>query len=179
MAVAETNGVNTPFSGDPSHSYITVQSVLPHVILLAEDDPDHAHLVQAVFQRVAPEVPIMHVIDGEKAISYLSGEGDYSDRSKFPIPSLLLLDLKMPRLDGLEVLAWIRKSPEWSYLPVTILTGSELSRDVDEALKLGANSFMVKPQGLPEFLHRYQTTLGTLAQERDSASINPGVTCPD
>jgi len=125
--------------------------VVPRVILLAEDDPDHAHLVRAAFQRVAPEIPIMHVNDGEEAIAYLSGDGHYADRSKFPIPSLLLLDLKMPRIDGLEVLGWIRNSPEWRYLPITVLTSSGHARDVDAALRLGANSFLVKPHGLSEF----------------------------
>jgi CheY-like chemotaxis protein len=85
------------------------------------------------------------VRDGEEAVAYLKGEGRYFDREEYPVPDLLLLDLKMPRMDGFEVLRWIRQQPGLSPLRVVMLTSSEDIRDVNVAYRLGANSFMVKP----------------------------------
>jgi len=85
------------------------------------------------------------VRDGEEAVVYLSGIGKYSNRSEFPLPWLVLLDLKMPRMDGFEVLRWIRQESACKSLTVVVLTSSEQIRDVNRAYSLGANSFMVKP----------------------------------
>jgi DNA-binding response OmpR family regulator len=85
------------------------------------------------------------VNDGEKAIQYLGGEGTYNDRSAYPSPSLLFLDLKMPRKGGFEVLQWIREHPSWKGLPVLILTSSRHEVDIKRGYELGANSYLVKP----------------------------------
>ena len=92
------------------------------------------------------------VRDGEKAISYLSGQGIYADRDVYPLPALLLLDLKMPRVDGFEVLTWLRQHPSLGRMLVVVLTGSPMKEDVKQAYVLGANSYLVKPND-PSQLH--------------------------
>jgi CheY-like chemotaxis protein len=90
---------------------------------------------------------LQNVEDGERAMAYLSGLGIYADRDRFPLPSLILLDLKMPRATGFEILKWIRKHPELGQLPVLVLSGSELQDDIRRAYDVGANSYLVKPLG--------------------------------
>src|SRR5205814_10632877 len=85
------------------------------------------------------------VSDGFEAIHYLEGCGPYSDRAQFPHPALLLLDLRLPRANGFEVLGWIRQRPEWITLPVIILTASMNQSDMKLAYDLGANFFLGKP----------------------------------
>lgn len=115
------------------------------VILLAEDREDDIVLVQRAFAKGDIQNPLFIVRDGEEAISYLSGMGKYANRAEYPLPDLLLLDLKMPRVDGFEVLQWVRQQPGFSALRVVVLTSSDQIRDVNTAYRLGANSFMVKP----------------------------------
>jgi CheY-like chemotaxis protein len=85
------------------------------------------------------------VRDGEQAIDYLSGKGSYSQRDRYRLPFLLLLDLKMPGMDGFEVLQWVRSEPNLKRLLVVVLTSSNLQADVDRAYESGANSYLVKP----------------------------------
>jgi CheY-like chemotaxis protein len=121
---------------------------MPHeqaVILLAEDREDDIILVKRAFEKGEIANPLFVVRDGEEAISYLSGIGKYGNRAEYPLPDLLLLDLKMPRVDGFEVLRWVRQQPGFSALRVVVLTSSDQIRDVNTAYRLGANSFMVKP----------------------------------
>ncbi len=115
------------------------------VILLAEDDEDYVLLIRAAFSQAKIPNPLHVVWNGQEAISYLKGDGKYSNRAEFPLPDLLLLDLKMPRVNGFEVLQWIRAQPGLSSLRVLVLTSSDQIRDVNEAYRLGANSFLVKP----------------------------------
>jgi CheY-like chemotaxis protein len=115
------------------------------VILLAEDRDDDLAVIQRAFKRAGVVNPIQVVRDGEEAVAYLRGEGKFANRAEFPLPSLLLLDLKMPRMDGFEVLKWLRQQPGLSALRVVVLTSSDAIRDVNTAYHLGANSFMVKP----------------------------------
>jgi CheY-like chemotaxis protein len=119
--------------------------VTDFVLLLVEDDPDHVLLIQRAFARANLVNPLKIVRDGEEAIAYLSGSGEYADRTRFPLPSLLLLDLKLPRKSGLEVLEWIRGDAALRLLPVVILTSSAETRDIDKAYALGVNSYLVKP----------------------------------
>jgi len=115
------------------------------VILLAEDREDDILLVERAFAKGEVTNPLFVVRDGDEAISYLSGIGKYGNRAEYPLPDLLLLDLKMPRVDGFEVLRWVRQQPGFSSLRVVVLTASDQIRDVNTAYRLGANSFMVKP----------------------------------
>jgi CheY-like chemotaxis protein len=114
-------------------------------ILLAEDDPNDVMLIQRAFLKAGLGDRLQVVRDGDQAITYLSGLEKYVDRSLYPFPFLLLLDLKMPGVDGFEVLEWIRKDPALKRLLVVVLTSSNLQSDVDRAYDLGANSYLVKP----------------------------------
>src|SRR6266542_6680804 len=117
------------------------------VILLAEDDPNDVLLIQRAFQWTNVASPLQVVRDGEAAVAYLSGQRPYADRGRHPLPTLLLMDLKMPRKSGLEVLEWLRQQPGLKRLPVVVLTSSNQSPDINRAYDLGANSYLVKPAG--------------------------------
>ena len=122
-------------------------------ILLAEDDPNDVILFQRAMGRASLNADSLKVVgDGEKAISYLGGQGLYADRDLYPLPALLLLDLKMPRKSGPEVLSWIRKQPQLRYLIVVFLTSSNSSDDVRLAYEAGANSYLVKPVEFTEMV---------------------------
>jgi CheY-like chemotaxis protein len=114
-------------------------------VLLVEDDPNDVLLIQRAFTKANLQVPMQVVDNGEAAVSYLSGAGDYSDRDQHPLPILVLLDLKLPCRSGHEVLAWLRQQPGLKRLPVVVLTSSQEMGDIDRAYDLGANSYLVKP----------------------------------
>jgi CheY-like chemotaxis protein len=114
-------------------------------ILLVEDDPNDVLLIQRAFQKAGLRDCLKVVRDGEQAIDYLGGRRIYGDRQRFPLPFLLLLDLKMPGTDGFEVLQWVRANGDLKRLLVVVLTSSNLQADVDRAYELGANSYLVKP----------------------------------
>ena len=115
------------------------------IILLAEDREEDIILIKKAFAKAKIRNPLSIVQNGEEAINYLSGLGQFSNRRQYPFPVLLLLDLKMPRVDGFEVLRWIKSQPSLCALRVVVLTSSEDIRDVNKAYQLGANSFLVKP----------------------------------
>jgi CheY-like chemotaxis protein len=121
-------------------------------ILLAEDDPNDVMLLQRAFQKAGLRDRLKIVRDGEQAIDYLAGRGDYADRERFPLPFMLLLDLKMPGTDGFEVLQWVRAECSLKRLLVVVLTSSNLQADVDRAYDLGANSYLVKPVEFDEMV---------------------------
>ena len=116
-------------------------------ILLVEDSPDDALLIQRAFRKANLANPVQLVRDGEEAVAYLSGAAPYDDRGRFPLPVFMLLDLKLPRRSGLEVLAWLRQEPAVRRLPVVVLTSSRESVDVNRAYDLGVNSYLTKPVG--------------------------------
>lgn len=113
-------------------------------ILLAEDNSDDVALIRAAFKEAKLPYQFEVVADGEEAIRYLQGEGLYADRSRFPVPFLLLLDLKMPVKTGFDVLNWIQERPAFKDLLVVVLSGSQLSTDMTQARQLGSNSYLVK-----------------------------------
>jgi len=115
------------------------------VILLVEDREDDVLIIARAFAEAKLDNEVRVVSDGETAIQYLKGEGQYADREKFPLPQLILLDLKMPKVDGFEVLRWVRQESQFKNVIVVVLTSSNAIRDVNLAYQLGANSFMVKP----------------------------------
>ncbi len=116
-----------------------------YTVLLVEDDPDDVILTQRAFKKASVANPLHVVTDGEEAVAYLSGQGRFADRAEHPLPMLLLLDLKLLRRSGLEVLEWLRAQPGLRRLPVVVLTSSKESRDVNRAYDLGVNSYLVKP----------------------------------
>jgi CheY-like chemotaxis protein len=114
-------------------------------LLLVEDNDDDVFFMKRALTAAEVAHPVQVAFDGEEAIEYLSGAGKYQDRNQFPLPTLVLLDLKMPRRGGLEVLEWIRAQPTLRTLIVVILTTSRENSDIERAYQLGANSFLLKP----------------------------------
>ena len=114
--------------------------------LLVENDAYQVLLIEVEFQRVPTNAQLRVVRDGFEAQQYLSGEGDYWDRQKHPIPDLILLDLRLPRLDGFEFLAWLRSQPEVAarLIPVVVLSALTHPRHITRAYELGANGYVVK-----------------------------------
>src|SRR5438876_8076363 len=146
------------------------------VILLAEDREDEVMLLRRAFAKANFLNPLHVVSNGEEAIAYLQGEGKYANRDEYPLPSLLLLDLKMPRKNGFEVLQWIRQQPGLSALRVVVLTASDRIQDVNQAYQLGANSFLVKPVDFPHFVEMTQALKGYwvwMSQEPDAFRPRP------
>jgi CheY-like chemotaxis protein len=115
------------------------------VILLAEDEEDYVLLLRRALSEAGVQNPLQVVSTGVEAIAYLKGEGKYGNRAEYPLPDLMLLDIKLPGYSGLEVLGWMRSQPGLSSLRVLMLTSSEQLRDVNDAYRLGANSFLLKP----------------------------------
>lgn len=130
------------------------------VILLAEDNEDDVAMMRRAFKKANFLNPLHVVENGEEAIAYLQGAGKYASREEYPLPSLLLLDLKMPRKNGFDVLEWIRHQPGLSSLRVVVLTSSDEIRDVNRAYQLGANSFLVKPLDFSEFVRMTEALKG-------------------
>jgi CheY-like chemotaxis protein len=116
----------------------------PDCILVAEDNDSDLLLLQRALKLARVLCPVHAVRDGEEAIAYLNGDGKYSNRADYPLPSLVLLDLKMPHKNGFEVLQWIRSHSTLSRLPVLVLTISNQVADINRAYALGANSFINK-----------------------------------
>jgi CheY-like chemotaxis protein len=140
-------------------------------ILVAEDSEGDAFVLQRAFEKAQIDAELHFVADGQDAVDYLSGVGSFTDRNVHPMPRLLLLDLRMPRLSGFDVLHWLQKHPTLKRLPVTVFSSSNIDKDVDRAYDLGANSYIVKPGSLNayaelmETLHRYWTELNRLSSE--------------
>jgi CheY-like chemotaxis protein len=117
-------------------------------ILLVEDNPADILLMQRIFQEEPfVNVALQIVRDGNTAILYLNGNGEYSDRTRYPLPNLMLLDQNLPQRSGYEVLAWLKQQPYLKRLPVIMLTTSHLNVDINQAYEFGANAYLVKPTG--------------------------------
>ena len=131
------------------------------VILVVEDRDEDLFMLQRAFSQLGFDTPVQYLRDGEEAIAYLRGEGRFVNRDEFPMPTVMLLDLKMPRKNGFEVLQWLREQPQFTDLQVVVLSSSDEIRDINRAYELGANSFLVKPMffsefvGMLEALHSY------------------------
>lgn len=117
----------------------------PPPVLYAEDEENDVFLLERAFARAGVEHPLQVVTDGAVALRYLAGTGEFSDRERFPLPCLALLDLNLPRKSGLEILQWIRANPDLRALPVILLSSSNQTRDIQSAYALGANGYLVKP----------------------------------
>jgi CheY-like chemotaxis protein len=126
------------------------------IILLVEDDPNDVLLIQRSFHKAGLRNNLKTVRDGEQAIRYLSGQDIYADRDKHPMPFLVLLDLKMPKVSGFDVLEWARRETALKRLLIVVLTSSNVQADVDRAYELGANSYLVKPVEFDEMVHMIQ-----------------------
>jgi CheY-like chemotaxis protein len=123
------------------------------IVLVVDDLDDAAVLMRIVFERAGFVEPIRIARDGEEAIAYLRGDGDSGTYKQLGMPTVVLLDLKMPRKNGFEVLEWIRQQPALNQLCVCILSASSLPEDIARAYDLGANAYLVKPGNLAGLTH--------------------------
>jgi CheY-like chemotaxis protein len=139
-----------------------------YTILLVEDEENDATLVKMAFEKNGITNPVQWVNDGLEAVAYLNGNGAYANRELFPFPEVLILDLKMPRMTGLELLAWLREHPEFRVIPTIIMSSSRQDPDVEKAYNLGANSYMIKPSSFEELARVVK-----LAHEYWAASVKP------
>jgi CheY-like chemotaxis protein len=112
-----------------------------------EDDPNDVLLFQHACNRAGMTANLQVVVDGDQAVGYLRGSEAFSNRDHHPLPNLILLDLKMPRVNGFDVLGWLRKEDRFKNVPVIVLSSSIHKNDIKRAYALGANSFLVKPVG--------------------------------
>lgn len=120
-------------------------------ILIVEDNAEEVLLLKKAFQRVALDIAVQFVTNGEEAIDYLSGTEQFHNRREYPEPDLVIMDLKMPRKGGFEVLEWFRNLQEGALIPIIVLTSSHREADVQRAYSLGANSYFLKPSNFEEF----------------------------
>lgn len=129
----------------------------PHkTFLLVEDDPNDALFVELELKNEAPDIQLHWVSDGHEAIDYLQGRPPYVNRKTHPIPDVILLDLRMPRVGGFELLEWLNSQAptDFKLIPVIVMSSSNLERDVKRAYELGANSYFVKPFHFGAFRER-------------------------
>jgi CheY-like chemotaxis protein len=128
----------------------------PKTFLLVEDDPNDALLVELELKNEAPEIHIHWVNDGHEAIDYLEGKPPYTNRKICPLPDVILLDLRMPRVGGFDFLEWLHSHGPKSFklIPVVVMSSSSLPQDVNRAYELGANSYFVKPFHFGAFRER-------------------------
>jgi CheY-like chemotaxis protein len=117
----------------------------PRIILLVEDDEDDAFFMRRALTKAQINLPLHIAVNGQEALDYLGGVGKFGDRSEYPLPAIVFLDLKLPYVHGFEVLKWIRSQPPLNDVPVIILTSSPEPRDREKALQLGAKAYLVKP----------------------------------
>ena len=125
----------------------------PILVMLVEDNADHAELVIRTMESHHISTKIQHFADGESALEHLRRRGEYHNAENSPRPHIILLDLRLPRVDGLEVLRVIKEEDELKSIPVVILTTSEAERDLTHAYKHYVNSYLVKPVGFEDFSH--------------------------
>jgi len=127
-----------------------------NVILLVEDCTEDASLVMRAFKKWGITNTVHVAADGEQALDYLSGNGRYTDRAQFPLPSLALLDLKLPQMSGFDVLQWVRSRNDLGNLPIIVLSGTKDPAHFEEAQRLGANGCVVKTLDLAELYELIQ-----------------------
>ncbi len=126
----------------------------PVTILLVEDDDGHARLLEKNLRRGGLLNRLVRVADGQEAVDYVSRFGLYSDHARYPFPSVILLDVRMPRLDGFEVLAHLKRDPELMKIPVIMLTSTDNQTEINRAYEMGANGYVVKPVSMDSFIDR-------------------------
>ena len=127
-------------------------------VLLVEDDLNDIFLVKRAFKMAHLPEPLQVVTDGQEAINYLKGEGKYGDREGYPLPQLIVMDIKMPRRTGFEVLEWVKGDDRpLRRIPIVIVSSSDNPADINRAYELGANAYMVKPVDFKAVEHLFQS----------------------
>ncbi|HEY9154670.1 MAG TPA: response regulator [Opitutaceae bacterium] len=121
-----------------------------HSILIVEDEPVDAELLERSFKQLGLMNPLHWVTNGEEAVRYIEGRGEFQDRAIHPFPRVIITDIKMPEMTGLELLRWMHANPKYRVVPVVVFTSSVRQSDVDEAFNYGASAYIAKPIGLAE-----------------------------
>ena len=123
-------------------------------ILVVEDDPNDQFLIKEGLREAGAVCPVHVVGDGVEAIDYIRGEGKYGDREKYAYPTFIMMDLKMPRVDGFGVLEFLKKNPAWKIVPAIVLSASSDLDDIKKSYMLGASSYHVKPQDMDKLYYQ-------------------------
>jgi CheY-like chemotaxis protein len=119
-------------------------------ILLVDDDSNDIKLIERAFSKAGVTRRLTVLKDGQEALDYLAGTGPFANRTQAQLPNTMLLDLKMPRVNGFEVIKWTKNDPRFRRLPIAVFSSSDEPNDVNRAYDLGANCYMIKPTSLPE-----------------------------
>ena len=127
-------------------------------ILCADDDRNDQFFIERTLKKLPSAVEVRFVNDGEEALRYLRGEGEFADRQRFPLPTVLFLDIKMPRLNGFEVLAAMKSDETLKRIPVVMISSSRLQPDIDRAYELGASAYLVKPATAEDLQKLFKVT---------------------
>ena len=141
-----------------------INATATRTILLADDDKDDVFFLKRAVERADPQITVVGVEDGQACVEYLTGEGDYKDRAKAPVPDLIVLDLKMPRKSGHEVLRWLREQPHLRTVPVVVLSGSVIPEDQLDSLREGALSYYSKPSDFEQLVAIIKQVCSVLKQ---------------
>jgi CheY-like chemotaxis protein len=128
------------------------------VILYAEDEKDDQYLIERAFEKIASPVELRFVEDGSEVLQYIQGEGKFADRVQFPLPTVIFLDIKMPRMNGFEVLQWLKSHETYKLIPVVMVSSSELQADIDRAYALCASVYLVKPTNPTQLQRCFKVT---------------------
>jgi len=129
----------------------------PPTLLIVEDNEDDIFFMERIFKQMGARCDLRFARDGVEAVDYLSGKGQFGDRVKNPLPTIILMDLKMPRMNGFEVLEWMQKQPEIKLIPTIVVTSSMMQEDVTRAYRSGANAVMNKPVDKDSLLQMLKT----------------------
>jgi len=145
-------------------------------ILLVEDDIHDAQLLRRAFTKAGVNTPLKTVKNGDEAVAYLEGESPYDNRAEHPYPGIVILDLKLPRRSGFEVLEWIRaRNNDTKLLPVVVLSSSSVAKDVNRAYALGANSYLSKPYKSADFVQLVQAFRNYWLNLNEDPFVSPSV----
>jgi len=145
-----------------------VTNCFQHIVLLVEDNADDLIFIQRAIRKAGASVSLQHVGNGEEAVSYLLGKGLYCDRERYPFPALIVTNMKMPRMNGLELLTWIKQQPTLKHLPVLVMSSSENPDEMSQVAALGGSSYFVKTSSigaLTEVVKQMMSFLQPLNQE--------------
>lgn len=139
-----------------------------HIVLLVEDNANDLIFIQRAIRKAGVSIFLQHVENGEEAMSYLLGEGSYCDRERYPFPAMIVTNMKMPRMNGLQLLTWIKQQPTLKHLPVLVMSSSEDVYEMSKVAALGGSSYFVKTTSLgalTEVVKQMMSFLPPLNQE--------------
>lgn len=140
-------------------------------VLVAEDEHADVFIMQRAVRKMGSPVALQSVTNGEEAIEYLLGQNRFADRETYPLPNLILLDIKMPRKDGFELLEWLKQTPPFCDIPVVMVTSSSVASDVDRAFGLGASAYLTKPVPVDVLKKLFTETEDFLLEQQQTLKV--------